>query len=83
MAAITRVYTIDRVARMLGIAEDLLAKLAATMEPEDGVLWVCDSTEHGGIAFTDFGIENARELLADPATLNICADSLGRHDQGV
>ncbi len=69
MAAITRVYTIDRVAQMLGITEDLLDKLASTMEPEDGVLWVYDCTEYGNIGFTDFGIENARELVADPATL--------------
>ena len=66
MAAPSRVYTIERVAEILGVTVDLLAELAATMEPEDGCLWLRDHTEDGRYAFTDFGIENASEQLSDP-----------------
>ena len=69
MATITRVYTIERAAMMLGISEDLLVRIADTMEPEDGVLWICDSTEDGTRGFTDFGIENVLEVLDDPPQL--------------
>ena len=67
MAAPSHVYTIERAAEMLGVEVDLLAELAATMEPEDGCLWLHDHTEDGRYAFTDFGIENAAEQLSDPA----------------
>lgn len=33
------------------------------MDAEDGVIWVCGVGEHGGMAFTDFGIENLMELV--------------------
>jgi len=69
MAAITAVYTIDRAAMMLGISEDLLHRIAGTMDFEDGVLWVYDSTEDGQRGFTEFGIESVREILDDPSTL--------------
>jgi hypothetical protein len=69
MAAITRVYTIKRAAIMLGISEDLLDRIADTMEPEDGILWICDNTEHGTRGLTDFGIENVLEVLDDPPQL--------------
>lgn len=52
---------------MLGVSVDLLHVLSITMEPEDGILWVYDGTEHGCCAFTDFGIENATEQLSNPA----------------
>ena len=35
------------------------------LEPEDGCLWVIDTTEDGTLAFTDFDIENLKELLAN------------------
>jgi hypothetical protein len=66
MAAPCRIYTIERAAKMLGVDVDLLWELAATMEPEDGCLWLYDQTEHGRYAFTDFGIESATEQLRDP-----------------
>jgi hypothetical protein len=34
------------------------------MDPEDGVIWVYDLSDDGVMAFTDFGIENLRELIA-------------------
>jgi hypothetical protein len=69
MAAISRVYTIQRAAMMLGISEDLLDRIADTMEPEDGILWICDSTEYGTRGFTSFGLDNVREVLDDPPQL--------------
>ncbi len=67
MAAPYRAYTIERVAEMLGVDLDLLEELAATMEPEDGLLRLYDLAEDSRYAFTDFGIENAAEQLRDPA----------------
>jgi hypothetical protein len=66
MAAPYHIYTINRAAQMLGVSVDLLHELSITMEPEDGRVWVHDDTEEGCCAFTDFGIENAAEQLADP-----------------
>jgi hypothetical protein len=40
MAAISSVFTIARVAEMLGEDEDLLHEVSLGMEPEDGVLWI-------------------------------------------
>jgi hypothetical protein len=65
MAAISYVFTIARVAKRLGEDEELLAELAMNLDPEDGCLWVMDDTEDGTLAFTEFGIENLQELLAD------------------
>jgi hypothetical protein len=65
MAAISHVFTIARVAKRLGQDEETLADLAMNLDPEDGCLWVMDDTEDGSLAFTAFGIENLKELLAD------------------
>ncbi len=64
MAAISHVFTIASVARRLGQDEETLADLAMNLDPEDGRLWVMDNTEDGTLAFTEFGIENLKELLA-------------------
>jgi hypothetical protein len=69
MAAITGVYTIKRAAIMLGISDDLLDRIADTMEPEDGVLWIHDGTEDGTRGFTSFGLDNVREILDDPSIM--------------
>lgn len=69
MAAITCVYTIKRAAIVLGISEDLLDRIADTMEPEDGVLWIHDSSEDGTRGFTPFGLDNVREILDDPSII--------------
>jgi hypothetical protein len=65
MAAITRVYTIGYVAEMLGEDEDWLWDVANGMDPEDGHLWVYGVGEDGVAAFTDFGIENLKQTIAD------------------
>ena len=65
MAAITHVFTIGYVAEMLGEDEDWLSDVAIDMDPEDGRLWVYGVGEDGVTAFTDFGIENLKQLVAD------------------
>jgi hypothetical protein len=63
------VTTINRVAEELGENEDWLWDVANEMEIEDGCIWVYGIGEDGILAFTDFGIENLRELV------KICKDN--------
>ena len=58
------VKTVDRVAAELGETVDRLHDLAIAMEPEDGVIWVYGIAEIEVLAFTPFGIENLREIIA-------------------
>ena len=59
------IRTIALVSQELGEDESWLADLAVGMEPEDGLIWVY-SPEHpdGVIAFSDFGVENLRDLIS-------------------
>ena len=57
------VTTINRVAEELGEDEDWLSDVANEMEIEDGVIWVYGIGEDGVLAFTDFGIENLKDLV--------------------
>ena len=51
---------------MLGVDEALLEDIAADMDPEDGCLAVIDLDDDvSTMAFTAFGVENLKELLAD------------------
>ena len=63
MAAPSYVFTIARVAEMLGEDEEWLHTIADDMEPEDGCLWVCDTNDTTTRAFTAFGIESLKELM--------------------
>lgn len=63
MAAVTHVFTIARVAEMLRQDEDRLHEIGIEMEPEDGVIHVYGIDDDAITAFTDFGVENLRELL--------------------
>ena len=66
MAAISYVFTLSRVAQMLGEREDLLYDLATNnMEPEDGCLRGLGPDDECIMAFTPFGIENIKKLLSD------------------
>jgi hypothetical protein len=73
MAAPSCVFTIARVALMLGKDEDLLSDLAMQLEPEDGRLWIydtdgCDTlgfTDRDTLGFTERGIESLKELILD------------------
>jgi len=60
------VHTVARVARQLGVNEDLIHDLTLGLEPEDGVIWVYGLDDDDGVlAFTDDGIEEVRLLLAE------------------
>jgi hypothetical protein len=65
MAAPSYVFTIARVAEMLGEDEEWLHEIADDMEPEDGCLWVCDINNNTTRAFTQFGIDSLKELMHD------------------
>ncbi len=65
MAAITAVFTINHVAKMLGEDEDWLHDLSIDMFPEDGCLRVYGVGEDGVTAFTDYGIECLKQIIAD------------------
>jgi len=65
MAAPSCVFTIARVAEMLGADEDLLSELALELDPEHGRLWIYDAEEHDTLGFTERGIESLRELILD------------------
>ena len=60
---VSRVKTINLVAKDLGEDEDWLFDVAMEMEPEDGVIWVYGVGDDGVMAFTDFGIENLIDLI--------------------
>ncbi|MES0007851.1 hypothetical protein NKJ64_22230 [Mesorhizobium sp. M0062] len=58
-------YTVERVARELGVSEALIQELTLGLEPEEGVIWVYGVNDDDGfLAFTDEGIEEI-ELLLD------------------
>ena len=65
MAGIPFVFTIARVAEILGEDEDWLHELSIGMDPEDGHLWVCDVAERVVPAFTQYGIECLEQIIAD------------------
>jgi hypothetical protein len=63
MAAPSYVFTIGRVAEMLGEDEQWLQTIADDTEPEDGCLTVCETDDLSTTAFTPFGIESLKELM--------------------
>jgi hypothetical protein len=66
MAAPSYVFTIARLAKMLGEDEALLEEIALDMEPEDGCLSIYDLDDDIQVtAFTPFGVECLKELLAE------------------
>jgi len=65
MAAPSYVFTVRRSAKLLGENEELLEEIGMTMDPEEGRLWVYDADDISTMAFTDRGLENLKELLAD------------------
>jgi hypothetical protein len=73
VAAPGSVFTITRVAKILGEDVDWLENVALEMDPEDGRLAVYCTDDEGTIAFPGFGIENLKELIeiqkADPTIL--------------
>ncbi|QCO58020.1 hypothetical protein EOK75_15905 (plasmid) [Pseudorhodobacter turbinis] len=64
MFKVNAVETVDRVSAELGETVDRLHELANGMQPEDRIILVCGTTDIEILAFTPFGIENLRELIA-------------------
>ena len=56
-------FTIARVAEMLGEDEDWLQTIADNMKPEDGCLWVGGTNDASTRAFAPFGIDSLKELM--------------------
>jgi hypothetical protein len=63
MAGISYVFTITRVAQMLGEDADWLQDICDEMDPEDGRLTVLGPGEEAITAFTRLGIDNLIELV--------------------
>jgi len=66
LGAISHVFTITYVAEMLGEDEDWLHELSIDMFPEDGRLYVECGKDDAVTAFTEDGIENLKQIIADP-----------------
>ncbi|WP_292228105.1 hypothetical protein [Mesorhizobium sp.] len=54
------VYTVERVARDLGVSEALIHELTLGLEPEDGVIWVYGANDDDGILAFTGGLEIAQ-----------------------
>lgn len=65
VAAISAVFTIGYVANLLGENEDWLYDLSIDMFPEDGCLYVYGIGEDGVTAFTKYGIECLKQIIAE------------------
>ena len=78
MAAISYLFTIRRAAQILGRDEDLLWDLSDQLEPEDGKLWVNDVDDAQTLAFSEFGIETLREIIADQVNRKVSVAPLTR-----
>jgi hypothetical protein len=65
MAAISAVFTIGYVANLLGEDKNWLHDLSIDMFPEDGCLHVYGVDEDGVTAFTEYGIDCLRQIIAD------------------
>ncbi len=60
---VSRVRTIDRVARDLGEDVNFLFDVAIEMEPEDGLIWVQSLGDESVMAFTDDGVDSLVDLI--------------------
>jgi len=69
MAGISFVFTIARVAEMLGEDEEWLREISTNMDPEEGHLWVIGSGEDQCPAFTEYGVECLRQIIIEERAL--------------
>jgi hypothetical protein len=65
LAALSHVFTITYVAELLGEDEDRLHELSIDMFPEDGCLPRYRGKDDAVTAFTEDGIENLKQIIAD------------------
>lgn len=63
MARTRTLFTMERVAEILGVDFDWLMDIAIELEPEDGCLTVFGPGEQWFYALTDDGIENLKDLI--------------------
>ena len=63
VAAMSDVFTIARVAAMLGEDQDWLLAVALEMDPQAGCVTIYDVDDRGTISFTGFGIDNLKKRL--------------------
>lgn len=63
----TLLYALDNVARLIGESVELLEEVVRNSDNIDNgeMINVSDGTQQGIITFTDLGIENLQEFLAD------------------
>jgi hypothetical protein len=60
------VYTVQRVAKELGVGEELIRDLSLGLEREDGVIWVYGvDYDDQTLAFTNEGVEEVRRLIEE------------------
>jgi hypothetical protein len=59
------VFTIARVAEMLGENEEWLRELAEQLDPEDGLLWIYGTEDRNTLGFTERSVESLKELILD------------------
>jgi hypothetical protein len=69
MAGISFVFTIARVAEMLGEDEEWLREISINMDPEEGHLWVMGIGEDQCPAFTEYGVECLRQIIIERRAL--------------
>ena len=69
MAGISFVFTIARVAEMLGEDQEWLRKISISMDPEEGHLWVIGIGEDQCPAFTEYGLECPRQIIIEERAL--------------
>ena len=69
MAAISYVFTIARVAQMLGENEEWLREISLAMDPEEGRLRVLGVGEDECPAFTEYGVECLRQIIIEERAL--------------
>ena len=66
-------FTIGRVAKMLGENEDWLQDISIEMDPENGSITVWGTGEETITAFTDLGVKDLAQLVeiykADPGLM--------------
>ena len=65
VAGIPFVFTIARVAEMLGEDEEWLYEVSINMDPEEGCLWVIGAGDDEYPAFTEYGVECLKQIIIE------------------
>jgi hypothetical protein len=65
VAAITRVFTLEAAAHILGEDIDLIDDISIDMEPEDERLTIWGVGEDHAVGFTDFGLDSLQDFIRE------------------